>query len=156
MIEALEGRRTVARPGRRRSRWRRWVGGVAAALAIFLLGAYSVVRTRYGAFGLAQPITVVLGAPTLASGDTTLGLAIQLALQRALIESKRVTALPVDRVRRTLENMGRSPHARLDSATALEVAEPNGAGAIVLANVLTLGGAFQLSAQVLSPNGVLL
>ena len=155
LIEALEGSRTVARPGRRRIRWRRWVGSAAATLAIILLGAYVVVRNRVGMFGLAQPITVVLAAPAVAPGDSTLGLAIQVALQQALIESKRVTALPVDRVRRTLENMGRSPDARLDSATALEVAERNGAGAVVLANVLQIGGAFQLSAQVLSSNGVL-
>ncbi len=155
MIEALAPERLGAAP-RRRIRWRRWLGGAAAAMAVLLFSGFLVARNRVGVFGLAQPITIVLAAPPEVPGDSTLGLAIQVGLQRALVESARVTSLPVDRVRRTLENMGRSPDARLDSALALEVAERNGAGGVVLASVLQVGGGYQLSAQVLSPTGELI
>ena len=149
------GRSTMATLALRASAhwsWRRTALGGAWALAVFVL--------LVGVFMMLRALGVGPWASLLASGevavrgrvlitdfstsntDTALGPVLSDAVRAALAESKVISLVPPLEVTAALQRMRKPPTARLDLATAREVAEREGVRAIVDGGVTGVPGGY--------------
>lgn len=144
----------VRRPWRRpRLRLRRrWV---VVAGAVVLLAVAGGLAGRAGMFGggAGAQVTVVLGALESAAADTSLGPVVATALETSLLESRHARVLGRRDLGTALHSMGRDSAARLDEATAVEVALRSGSAAAVVPKVQRLGASYILSARIVGPDG---
>jgi len=83
--------------------------------------------------------------------DSLVGPAVTDAFRLDLGSSPVVTVLPPTKVSDALERMRRRPDTRLDAALARELAVREGIKAVLTGQVARLGGAFLLSAELVSP-----
>jgi len=132
--------------------WRRTMWGGAWALAVFILlvGAYMLLRAL--GIGPAGSLLAAGKVPararilvtdfTTSSTDTTLGPVVSDAVRAALAESKVISLVPAAEVTAALQRMRQPATARLDLARAREVAEREGARAIVDGGVTGVPGGY--------------
>lgn len=142
---------------------RRWVpgviGGLAGALAVAaVLGAYTYIRLSESrdvpslmtAGSLAARDRVVVADFANLVGDSLLAAGITEAFRVDLTQSPLVRVLSARQVAGALERMERRPDTTLSEPLAREVAEREGAKAIVAGSVANVTGAFTVSVQLLS------
>ena len=140
---------------------RRWVrpalvGGLVGMLAVVAVaGAYirlwaddgpSLVTTG----SLAAQDRIVVAEFANLSGDSLLTAGITEAFRVDVSQSPIVRVLSARQVAGALQRMERAPDTPLDDALAREVAEREGAKAIVTGSVANVAGAFTVSVQLLS------
>jgi tetratricopeptide (TPR) repeat protein len=138
--------------------WRRAIlGGLGAFAALGIVtGGYAAMRTMgigpaatlitSGALGERDKL--VLADFENRTSDSMLGESVTEALRIDLSQSSVVKLLDDSEVRAALQRMARDPDSPVDETTAREIAEREGAKAMVLGDISTLGRGFVLSAQV--------
>ncbi len=146
--------------------WRRALGGGVAAFAG--LGAVTAVFMGLRALGIG-PFATLLSAGTLEARkplvvadfenrtrDSTLSQSITEALRIDLSRSHAVRLLETADVAAALRRMERNPDAVLTAGIAREVAQREGAQAVVAGDIAPIGPGYSLSVRLVSPDGVTL
>jgi len=127
-----------------------------AAVAVVALAVWLGLQR----FGSAKPANgarakLVLGSATVTGADSSYGEFLSSGILNSLKQSPRIELIGTAEVAAALSAMGRQPQARLDQATALEVAFRSGAGGVVLPSVERAGAGFLLTVKVLTQKGEL-
>jgi len=140
--------------------WRRAIlGGLVAFAGLGVVtGAYAVMRamgigpaaTLITSGVLGERDKLVLADFENRTSDSMLGASVTEALRIDLSQSPVVKLLDDSQVRSALERMGREPNSPVDEETAREIAEREGAKAIVVGDISTLGRGYVLSAKVVA------
>jgi tetratricopeptide (TPR) repeat protein len=162
-----ESRRAGLDSGERRSlsglpSWitvrRAWIGGglSMAGLVIVSAGWMGMRAAGVGPAGtlltrgvLSESDRVIVAEFDDRSPDGTLGRTISQALRIDLAQSPVVSLMDDADVRSALERMQRDPSTRIDLAVAREVAQREGAKAIVAGEVAPLGSSYVISLRLL-------
>ncbi|MBA2627656.1 MAG: protein kinase, partial [Gemmatimonadales bacterium] len=137
--------------------WKRTVrGGIMAVSALVLLTAgYMVMRVLgIGPAGslmasgkLSASDKVLVAAFDAPGADSSLGVTIAEAVRTNLSDSRAVHVMPTSSVVAALEQMQRPPTARVDFATAREIAQRTGAKAVVAGSIVPAGGGYIVTAR---------
>jgi putative peptide modification system cyclase len=134
--------------------WRRpLILGVEAMLALALLAipAWYVLRPE-PAIAFANRDWVVVGDLKNLTGDSRFDDALQAAFRIGLEQSRYVNVLSDLQVREVLTRMGRDPAATaIDRTTGSEVAQREGARALILPTIAEIGGRVRFTAEVVDP-----
>jgi tetratricopeptide (TPR) repeat protein/tRNA A-37 threonylcarbamoyl transferase component Bud32 len=137
--------------------WKRTTRG-----GIFALGAFVILVVGYmalRAFGIG-PAGSLLAAGKLSASDkvlvaafdapksdSSLGSTIAEAVRTNLSQSRVVHVLPTSAIVATLEQMKRPDSARMDIATAREIAQRAGAKAVVAGSIVPAGAGYLVTAR---------
>jgi len=140
--------------------WRRALLGGAAGFGLLGLGTTVYMAMRLLGIG---PVGTLVASGVLAhrdrlvladfenhTPDSTLGASLTEALRVDLAQSPAVRLLDAAAVSQALGRMGRNPGAPLDPAVARELAEREGAKAVVRGQIDPLGRGYVLSAELVS------
>jgi tetratricopeptide (TPR) repeat protein len=137
--------------------WRRTAFGGAFAVGgfIVLIGAWMLMRalgigpaaSLMSSGKLAEKDRVILTEFKGPATDTLMGPTVTEAFRTDLAQSASLTVMPVTQVREALQRMQRPIGTRVDYALAREIASREGIKAVVEGEVVTLGGAYVLSAR---------
>jgi hypothetical protein len=135
--------RTVERGPSRRSRWLAIAAGVGVlVLVATAYGWLSTGRSLLGRGVIAERDLVVVADFDVGGPDSTLGPMLANTLRRYLGESSVVAVMPRGKVESALVRMRRPPGTRLRPAVAREVAQREGARAVVEGDLAQLGGGY--------------
>src|SRR6059036_1223921 len=130
--------------------------GTAVYMAMRLLGI-GPVGTLVASGVLAQRDRLVLAGFENRTQDSTLGTSLTEALRVDLAQSRVVRLLDAAAVGQALGRMGKRPGVALDVALASELAEREGAKAVVHGQIAAVGRGYVLSAELVSaPDGATL
>ena len=131
-------------------------GGLAVGIAISMglrimgIGPFATLVSA----GVLKPRDrLVLSDFENRTTDSTLGSSITEAFRVDLAQSPVVRLLETRDVRASLERMMRPPGSRLDATLAQEVAQREGASAVVAGEIAPLGKGYVLSVRLLEPDG---
>jgi tetratricopeptide (TPR) repeat protein/TolB-like protein len=140
--------------------WRRTAIGGIAALIVFvaLVSGFMVARANgIGPFGSlmgrkvlgAQDLVLVtdFNAPT---SDSSLGTVVSEAVRTNLGQSRAVTVMQTSAVAAALTRMQRPATARVDLAVGRELAEREGAKAIIDGTITPLGASYVVTARIIA------
>src|SRR5207302_6456242 len=140
--------------------WRKAVGGGVAAFAALGLGAAAYTAMRVLGIGpvgtlvasgvLKKRDRLVLADFTNRTPDTTLGRSLGEAFRVDLAQSPVVRLLDASAVADALRRMNRAPFAALDLGLARELAQREGAKAVVLGTIDPVGRGFVLAAELVA------
>jgi tetratricopeptide (TPR) repeat protein/tRNA A-37 threonylcarbamoyl transferase component Bud32 len=140
--------------------WRRAiVGGLVAFAGLGVVtGVYAAMRamgigpaaTLITSGALSERDKLVLADFENRTSDSMLGASVTEALRIDLSQSSVVKLLDDSEVRSALQRMGREPNSPVDEETAREIAEREGAKAMVVGDISTLGRGYVLSAKVVA------
>ncbi len=140
--------------------WRRSVLGGATALGLLALAtvAWLVLRslgigpagTLVASGKLGERDRLVIADFDNRTADTTLGASLTEALRIDLAQTPIVTVMTGASIAEALRRMQRDPAKGLDAATAQELAQREGAKAILTGEVSPLGASYVLSARLVS------
>ncbi|UYC12456.1 putative peptide modification system cyclase [Xanthomonas sp. CFBP 8445] len=132
--------------------WRRpaALAAEAALIAAFAVGAWFVTRPQ-PAIAFAERDWVVVGDLRNLTGNQVLDESLDQAFRISLEQSRYVNLLSDLKVRDTLVRMQRSPDSRIDRATASEIAQRDGAKAVLLPTVAEVGRRLRVSVDVVDP-----
>ena len=140
--------------------WKRTARGGMIAVGVFalLVTAFMVLRalgigpagSLLAAGKLSASDRVLVAAFDAPAADSSLGSTIAEAVRTNLAQSQAVRLLPTSAVVSALEQMKRPDTARLDFATAREVAQRTGAKAVVAGSVVPAGGGYILTARLVA------
>jgi len=140
--------------------WRRAiVGGLVAFAGLGVVtGGYAAMRamgigpaaTLITSGALSERDKLVLADFENRTADSMLGASVTEALRIDLSQSPVVKLLDDSEVRSALQRMGREPNSPVDEETAREIAEREGAKAMVVGDISTLGKGYVLSAKVVA------
>jgi tetratricopeptide (TPR) repeat protein len=144
---------------RRLLSWPRTLVTLTAAFLLLGVAAMSFALSRALGIGPAAPLiargalgegaVLVLADAENHTGDASLGSAMTEALRVDLSQSGAVSLLPPVRVRESLRRMTVGPDTPLDASRAREVAVREGAEAVVVGTVGTLGSGYVLTVRIL-------
>jgi tetratricopeptide (TPR) repeat protein len=141
--------------------WRRtWLGGVIAVGGfVLLIAGYMLLR----ALGVG-PFASLLSAGTLqknekllvadfstSASDTSMGPLVTDAFRTALGQSQSITVVQPTDVRDVLRRMQKPGNTKVDFAVAREIATREGIKAVVVGDVIALGGNYAISVRLVSP-----
>ena len=140
--------------------WRKAVGGGVAAFAALGLGAAAYTAMRVLGIGpvgtlvasgvLKKRDRLVLADFTNRTPDTTLGRSLGEAFRVDLAQSPVVRLLDASAVADALRRMNRAPFVALDLGLARELAQREGAKAVVLGTIDPVGRGFVLAAELVA------
>ena len=94
---------------------------------------------------------VVVGDLRNLTGDPRLDDSLEQAFRISLEQSQYVNVLSDLKARETLQRMQKKPDAQVDRATGSEIAQRDGARALLLPTVAEVGGRLRVSAEVIDP-----
>ena len=140
--------------------WKRATRGGVIALGVFaLLVAGSMVMRALGigpagsllASGkLSASDKVLVAAFDAPAADSSLGATIAEAVRTNLSQSRAVHVMPTSAIVAALEQMKRPDTARVDFATAREIAQRSGAKAVVAGSVVPAGSGYIVTARLVA------
>jgi eukaryotic-like serine/threonine-protein kinase len=141
--------------------WRRtWLGGALAVGAfVVLIAGYMLLRALgIGPFGsliasgaLQQHEKLLVADFTSSASDTSIGPVVTDAFRTALAQSTSVSMFQPNDIRDVLRRMQRPTTTRVDFNVAREIATREGIKAVVLGDVIGIGGNFAVSIRLVSP-----
>ncbi|HEY4320381.1 MAG TPA: protein kinase [Gemmatimonadales bacterium] len=141
--------------------WRRTLRGGMIAVGVFVLLIAGFMTMRALGIGPAGSLlasgklsandNVLVAAFDAPSGDSSLGSTIAEAVRTNLAESNAVKVMSTSAVVATLENMQRPDTARVDFATAREIAQRAGAKAVVGGSIVAAGTGYFLTERLVEP-----
>ena len=149
-IAAIQsGARTVERGPSRRTRWLATAGGTGVLVLIATAYALrSPGRSLLDRGVIAERDVVVVADLDVGGPDSTLGPMLANTLRRYLGESSVVAVMPRGRVESALVRMRRPPGTRLRPSVAREVAQREGARAVVEGDLAQLGAGYLVTLRV--------
>ncbi len=140
--------------------WRRAFigGGLALGTMVLLASGYAVSRalgvgpagTLLSSGRLKDTDRIVLATFANRTSDSTLAASVIEALRVDLGQSRVVQLLEPAAVRSALQRMGRDPLSDLQEPLALELAQREGAKAVVAGEIAPLGAGYVLTARIIS------
>jgi len=140
--------------------WKRTTRGGIIALGAFALvvAGFMVLRalgigpagSLLASHKLAASDKVLVATFEAPQADSSLGATISEAVRTNLSQSRVVRILPTSTIATTLEQMKRPDTARIDIATAREIAQRAGAKAIVAGSVVPAGSGYIVTARLLA------
>src|SRR5688572_5862351 len=137
------GAGSVERVPSRRIRWLATAGGIGVlVLTAAAYGLRSSARSLLDRGVIAERDLVVVADFDVGGPDSTLGSVLGNTLRRYLGESSVVAVMPRGRVESTLVRMRRPPGTRIRPAVAREVAQREGARAVVEGDLAQLGAGY--------------
>jgi eukaryotic-like serine/threonine-protein kinase len=158
-IARTTGRSAVPSGVERWFTWRRALMGGVTAFGVLGLGTAVYMAMRLLGIGpvgtlvasgvLAKRDRLVLADFENRTADTTLGRSVGEAFRVDLAQSPVVRLLDAAAVQDALGRMGRDPRARLDLAVARELAQREGAKAVVHGKIDPVGRGYVLTAELL-------
>ncbi|MBS7457468.1 putative peptide modification system cyclase [Coralloluteibacterium stylophorae] len=132
--------------------WRRPQTMILEAIAAsVLVGVMFFALRSTPAIAFQERDWIVLADLQNLTGDPRFDDSLETALRISLEQSNFVNVLPDLRVRDTLKRMQRDPGAPIDRSVAAEIAQREGAKAVVLPVVAEVGGRLQVGLQLLDP-----
>jgi tetratricopeptide (TPR) repeat protein len=139
--------------------WRRTARGGIIAVSAFALLIVGYVVTRALGIGPAASLLssgkfsasdrVVVAAFDAPGADSSLGSTISEAVKTNLAQSSAVHVMPTSAVVAILEQMRRPDTARVDYATAREIAQRSGAKAVVAGSIVPAGSGYLVTAKLI-------
>lgn len=132
--------------------WRRPAALATEALLLFAfaVGAWYLTRPQ-PAIAFSERDWVVVGDLRNLTGDARLDESLQQAFRISLEQSRYVNLLSDLKVRETLQRMQRPAGAAVDRALGSEIAQRDGARALLLPTVAEVGGRLRVSVEVVDP-----
>ena len=132
--------------------WRRPAALAAEAmvLAAMLVGGWFITQPK-PAIAFGERDWVVVGDLRNLTGDARLDESLEQAFRISLEQSRYVNVLSDLKVRETLEHMQVKGGAQVDRAIGSEIAQRDGARALLLPTVAEFGGRLRVSAEVVDP-----
>jgi tetratricopeptide (TPR) repeat protein/tRNA A-37 threonylcarbamoyl transferase component Bud32 len=140
--------------------WKRTVRGGIAAVSVFALLVVAWMTMRALGIGPAGSLLasgklsasdkVLVAAFDAPDADSSLGSTIAEAVRTNLSQSRAVHVVPTSGVVAALEQMKRPDTARVDLATAREIAQRAGAKAVVAGSVVSAGGGYIVTARLVA------
>ncbi len=137
--------------------WKRTARGGIIAVGAFVLLIAGYMVTRALGIGPAASLLssgkfaasdrVVVAAFDSPGADSSLGSTIAEAVKTNLAQSSAVHVLPTSTLVATLEQMQRPDTARVDYATAREIAQRSGAKAVVAGSIVPAGNGYLVTAK---------
>ncbi len=137
--------------------WKRTARGGIIAVGAFILLITGWMVTRALGIGPAASLLssgklsasdrVVVAAFDAPGADSSLGSTIAEAVKTNLSQSSAVHVMPTSAVVATLEQMQRPDTARVDYATAREIAQRSGAKAVVTGSIVPAGSGYIITAK---------
>jgi tetratricopeptide (TPR) repeat protein len=141
--------------------WRRaWLGGaVAVGAFVVVIAGYMVLRalgigpagSLFAAGTLHQNERLLVADFSISSSDSSMGPVITDAFRTALGQSSSITVMQPNELRDVLRRMQRPASSRVDFAAAREIATREGIRAVVLGDVISLGGNYAVAVRLVSP-----
>lgn len=128
------------------------IGVCAGAIAMLLLGAFNVgpAATLFAGDTPRRRALLVVTDFAAPGGDASLARVVSHVVRDALTQSTTVNVMPPSRVACTLELMDRARDARVDLATAREVAQREGGTAVVDGEVAQVGSGYVVTVRLLA------
>lgn len=141
--------------------WRRtWIGG-AYALAAFILAVAGFMTLRALGIGpfaslfasgrMEKNEKLLVSDFTSSTADTTLAPVVTDAFRTALAQSRAVSVLDPTEIVQVLRRMQRPANTTIDFATAREIATREGLKAVVVGEIISIGGKYAISTRLVSP-----
>ncbi|MDB4877386.1 MAG: protein kinase [Gemmatimonadetes bacterium] len=140
--------------------WRRTMWGGAAAVSAFvlLIGGYMLLRglgvgpagSLFAAGRLTERDQLVVTDFHVAGGDSTLGPVIGEAVRTELGQSSVVNIMPPTAMAGALSRMKRAPTTHVDLALGREIAQREGAKAVIDGDVTPLGAGYIIAVRLVS------
>jgi len=159
----LQGQGTMATMALKASphmSWRRTAKGGAFAMGAFVLAIVGFMIMR--AFGIGPAASLlssgkldtsdqIIVSDFAATGsDTALGPVLAEAMRSSLQASKRVRIMPASGVANALQRMARPATSRVDYPLAKEIAQREGAKAIVTGDITTVSGGYLITTKLVA------
>ena len=132
--------------------WRRPVALAAEAMLVgcLAIGAWLLAKPQ-PAIAFAERDWVVVGDLRNLTGDARLDESLDQAFRISLEQSRYVNVLSDLKVRETMQRMQKPTDARVDRVSGSEIAQRDGARALLLPTVAEVGGRLRVSAEVVDP-----
>ena len=140
--------------------WRRAIGGVVAALALWGLVVAGYVLTRTLGIGPAAPLIarglldeqerIIIADFANHSPDSLLGGAVTEAFRVDLTRSPAIRLVGSDQIREVLQRMQREPGGPIDRELAREIALREGMKGVIGGEINTLGSAYVISVNLIA------
>jgi Flp pilus assembly protein TadD len=137
----------AASAGRRPSR-RAWVIGTTGAV-LALAAAVLLLRSRQ-APGLTERDEIVIADLTNTTGDEVFDDTLKQALAVHLGQSPYLKLVPEQRLRETLQMMGRSPGERVSRSLGQELCQREDAKALLTGAIAELGGSYAITLEAIN------
>jgi len=133
--------------------WRRPLAiGIEIAALALLIGVPVFYLTRPApAIAFANRDWVVVGDLKNLTGQKVFDDSLQTAFRVGLEQSRYVNVIPDLQVRNTLKRMERDPATKIDRGVGSEIAQREGARALVVPTIAEIGGRVRLTAEVIDP-----
>ena len=141
--------------------WRRtWMGGVFAVGAfVAIIAGYMVLRALgIGPFGsllaagtLQKNERILIADFASSASDSTIGPVVTDAFRTALGQSQSISVVQPTDVRDVLRRMQKPLNTKVDFPVAREVATREGIKAVVVGDIIALGGNYAVSIRLVSP-----
>jgi tetratricopeptide (TPR) repeat protein len=133
-------------------------GGLISFLCLALIvsvvvavGIPRITEARGVAPGFAAQPQLVISEFEASEGMESIAIAVREALAVDIGQSNFISVVSPGRIQAIMARMGIEPPARLDLATALEVAERGGAGAVLTGSVARVGNQYVLTGRAVDP-----
>jgi putative peptide modification system cyclase len=152
-VAALVAPPSSAKAQRERPWWRRPAALVAEAivlLAAVAIPLYLTLRSP-AAIAFAERDWVMLADVSNLTTQPLLTDSLDVALRIGLEQSRYVNVVPTTSVRETLKRMRRPADSVIDRAMGVEIAQREGARALILPTVAEVGGRVRVTAEVIDP-----
>jgi tetratricopeptide (TPR) repeat protein len=140
--------------------WQRTARGGMIAVGVFVLLVAGFMTLRALGIGPAGSLLaagkfaandkIVVAAFDSPGADSSLGSTIAEAVRTTLSESRALHVIPTTTIVSTLEQMKRPDTARVDFATAREIAQRNGAKAVVAGTIVPAGSGYVITIRLVA------
>ena len=163
MLVHEAGERGVApmfAPGSGHKSWRSlpfWRRPPIIALEVMLAATLAIAG--FGGWFHSEPVLafadrdwVVVADLQNLSGDATFSTVVPTALKISLAQSQYINIVPDRQTHRALRHMQRGPEDPLDRSTSAEIAVREGARAVILPTLASIGGRYRLSLELIQPD----
>ncbi len=141
--------------------WKRaWLGGMwSIGTFVALIAVYMVLRASgIGPFGSLMAAGTLTSHEKLlvsefgsSASDSALGQVVTEAFRTALGQSRSITVMPLNAMRDALRRMQRPATDKVDFAVAREMATREGIKAVILGEILGVGGSYAIAVRLVSP-----
>jgi len=129
---------------------RKWIGLASAAACLVAIGTAGVYLSIHRSHPLTDKDTILVADFLNTTSDPVFDGTLKQALAVQLRQSPFLSVVPEERVRETLQFMGRPADERVTGAVAREVCERQNVKATINGDIAALGGQYVVSLQALN------